>query len=207
MGWDISFKQSLVYRLKNYDINVIFEKPNELRVRKEALEGRVTYVVISNNLMESENNILFLQATGQGSLLKDNERMNLIQQRTRFAEKSNDIDAGFKIKQVVNQQTRGKRMAALLKPAAKISQNQNPPEKYEPNRANLVRQQSQASITDFDRLNALFHLLLVDRPVLLSQIEELVVRQKLGIFNKGAPVTLHDLVMPIDLQAFTAYFK
>ena len=60
LGWDITFKHNLVYRLRNYDIKPIFEKPNEARVRKEALEGRITYVVISNNLLEYETNALFL---------------------------------------------------------------------------------------------------------------------------------------------------
>lgn len=69
--------------------------------------------------MDYEKNILFLQAIGQGDLLEDRERINIIEQKLKLAEKSNDIDAGFKINQAIQQQSKGRRIAALLKPAAK----------------------------------------------------------------------------------------
>lgn len=204
-GWTIDFKHKLVYQIKNYDIKVVFEKPNEYMVRREALDGRITYVIISNNLLDYDSNIQFLRGIGQDGLLKTNERINLHEQKSKLAEKSNDIDANFKIHQAITTQNRGRRIAALLKPAAKKleeEQKSRSPEKYIQGRQRSRSPTNNANFLDFDRLNDLFFVLLKNQPMSFQNNEEFVIRQRLGIFNHGPQIMLHELLLPIDLVSF-----
>jgi hypothetical protein len=65
-GFENHAIQSIVYKLKNYGMNVLFGEPK--------LDGKISFVVISDNLLNKENNNDFLQAIGQGRFLDEEEK-------------------------------------------------------------------------------------------------------------------------------------
>jgi hypothetical protein len=95
-----------------------------------------------------------------------------------------------------------------LKPAAKkLVEEQKPhlPEKFE--RITKTMSAKTGNHADFDRLSDIFHLLLVNSTMNFKDNEELVVRQKLSIYNRGTNIQLHELVMPIDLVSFKTLLR
>ena len=55
--FDTKFIQNFIHRIRNYGIKVAYGEPNIHTVQKEALNGRFTFVVISDNLLKHETNI------------------------------------------------------------------------------------------------------------------------------------------------------
>ena len=71
---DISFVQQLVHMMKHYGMKVQYGDPNLESVKKDAIAGRLTFVVISNNLLELSSNSLFLEQIGMSHLLNQQEK-------------------------------------------------------------------------------------------------------------------------------------
>lgn len=71
---EISFVQQLVHMMKHYGMKVQYGDPNPESVKKDAIAGRLTFVVISNNLLELTSNSMFLEQIGQKHLLNNEEK-------------------------------------------------------------------------------------------------------------------------------------
>lgn len=101
--------QAFAYRIKNYGIKVAFGDPNIQTVKNEAMEGRFSFVVVSNNLIDQPNNMLFLQAIGQGHLLNQDEKEVQREEKLKFMNASHEKDREFKLNRATSATALNKR--------------------------------------------------------------------------------------------------